>query len=149
MPARSKFTTPVRQKLLEAKRMGASDQTACALARISDETLRRWLVRGKDAPEGSQYRTFYLDFREAAVDPNARALSAVSAVFLDQPTVAWRYLERREPGYAPPAPSQPMPQWPQTTVIQLKLSDGKPLPKWSDPEVITIDLPNERKELNP
>ncbi len=130
--------------------MGASDQTACALARISDETLRRWLVRGRDAPDGSQYRTFYLDFREAAADPNARALSAVSSVFIDQPTVAWRYLERREPGFAPPPRIPSGPEWPATTVIQLKLSDGGPLPGLLPSEAITVDLPPaEHKELTP
>jgi hypothetical protein len=149
MPARSKFTQATRQRILEAKRIGASDRTAAHIAGIDHSTLGRWLSRGKGAGEGSTYRAFHDEFRAAEAEPRLRALAIVHKEMPDNPSLAWKFIERREDGFSPPGPMPPSPQWPQTTVIQLSLSDGRSLPTWSEPNAVTIDLPDEHEELNP
>ena len=139
MPARSKFTQATRQRVLEAKRIGASDRTAAHIAGIDHSTLGRWLARGKGAGEGSSYRAFHDEFRAAEAEPRLRALAIVHEQMPDNPSLAWKFIERREDGYAPPAAAPPSPAWPPTTVIQLKLSDGRPLPGLIPSEPITVD----------
>ncbi len=125
MPARSKFTAEARKAILEAKRVGASDATAAAIGHIDPATLVRWKDRGKDAEEGTSYRQFWEDFQEAEAHPKMRALGVIYKEMPDNPTLAWKFIERREKGYAPPMPQgPPAPQGP--VIIQLGLSDGRP-----------------------
>jgi hypothetical protein len=148
MPARSKFTQATRQRVLEAKRIGASDRTAAHIAGIDHSTLGRWLARGRGAGEGSSYRALHDEFRAAEAEPRLRALAIVHEQMPDNPSLAWKFIERKEEGFQPPAPVHPLPPWPPTMTIQLTL-DGKPLPEWSAPEAITIDLPEDPMELIP
>jgi len=122
---RSKFTQERRTRILEAFACGASLQTAAALAKISQETLYRWLKRGEEAPEESQWHKFFLEAQEARALPTERALRIVHDAMPDYPMLAWKYVERREPGFAPPTVGAPPTSGP--VVIQLSFSDGAPL----------------------
>ena len=53
MPRPSKFTEPVKNQILGVLKVGGSRRTACAIAGLSEETLRVWLKRGEelDDPE--------------------------------------------------------------------------------------------------
>jgi len=143
MPARSKFTAERRDRILEVLRVGASLRVAAAVAGVDHSTLLRWLERGKDAPEGSAYGQFYEAVRAAEAAPKVRALAIVHDQMVDNPTLAWKFIERRVDGFAPPT-SPPPARWPtQPTVINLTLGDGKPVPSWGGPaDTITIPLPD-------
>jgi hypothetical protein len=91
---RSKFTEERRLKLLEAFALGAHATTAAALAKISVETLYRWLRRGEEAAEDSQWNKFYLDVQEAKALPRERALKIIHTSMPDYPQLAWKYIER-------------------------------------------------------
>lgn len=126
MPTPSKFTEPVRKKVLEALKVGASHRTAAAVAGIGENTLRRWLERGREAEEGSRWRTFVEEVEQAEAHPKVRALGIIYREMNDNASLAWKFIERREHGYAPPMPQGPSaPSGP--VVIQLSLSDGRPL----------------------
>ena len=58
MPTPSKFTEATRKRILDAKRIGASNPTAAAWAGIDAETLAPLAGRGKDASEGTAKRDF-------------------------------------------------------------------------------------------
>lgn len=120
----SKFTEPVRQRILEALRIGCSRRTAAALAGIGEATLRRWLDRGAKETQGG-WAEFAQQVAEAEAEPNARALGIVYREMETRPDLAWKFIERREPGYAPPAAQVPAVQAP--VVIQLSFADGTPL----------------------
>lgn len=123
---RSKFDASRRAKILEVLEYGASMETAAAIARITPVTLYRWLRQGEDANPESQFGKFYLDVMEARAKPKERALKTVSNELDDDPQMAWKFLERRENGFAPPStrfvgPSAPV-------VIQLSFANGAALP---------------------
>jgi len=119
VPAPSKFTGEARAIVLMARRLGASTQTAARAARIDPETLRRWLERGSKEAEGSRFAQFYDDWQEATAHPNMRALEAVAAGIAEDPKLAMKWLERREEGFAPPAPVLPSQQ---TGPVHIKLT---------------------------
>lgn len=123
MPAPSKFTVAVKSRILEVLRVGASRQTAAALAGIDVRSLSRWLEKGRSAAEGSAYRQFWLDVKEAEAQPRFQALGIVQAAWIDKPELAWKYVQRREPGFEPPMPNMVQPAGP--VVINLALADGK------------------------
>lgn len=125
MPAQSRFTADRRKVIVDTLKMGASRRTAAAMARIGESTLRRWLEKGENAPQGSQFAQFYEDVAQAEAEPNVRALAVVGNAMLDKPDIAFKWLERREPGFAPPAADKPAAQAPQ--VIVLTLDDGRPV----------------------
>lgn len=120
----SKFTRPVADRILEALKVGASRRTAAAIAGIDEATLRRWLERGKKESEGP-WRDFLDQVREAEAHPNARALGIIYREMETRPELAWRFIERREPGYAPPVAQ--VAGTPAPVVIQLSFADGTPL----------------------
>lgn len=122
MSGRSKFTADRRKAILELLSVGASRRTAAAVAGVDHATLSRWLSRGQDAPEGSRWREFYVAVVQAEAHPRIRALETVHRELLDNASLAWRYLERREEGYAPQPFVPPVPQGP--VVIQLTLPEG-------------------------
>lgn len=126
LTGRSKFTQDRRTRILEAFACGASLQTAAALAKISQETLYRWLKRGEESTDDeSQYHKFYLECQEARALPTERALRIVHDAMPDYPMLAWKYVERREPGFAPPTVGAPPSSGP--VIIQLSFSDGAPV----------------------
>lgn len=136
MPTLSKFTEPRKKQFLEVLEVGGSRQTACAIAGFSDETLRTWLRRGEEAKEAdSAYAKFREDVLAAEATPRFKALGMLQRTLPDNPAVLWKYIERQEPGYAPPQPnvSRAQPQ------VQIHLSLGgstTPLPAWLEGEVV-------------
>lgn len=60
----TKFTEPIRARIIEAISIGSSYQIACNYAGISRDTLHRWMVKGQTQRTGL-YRTFYDDIKKA------------------------------------------------------------------------------------
>lgn len=127
MAARSKFTEETRQKILQALSVGASRRTAAAIAGINEAQIRRWLKQGETATRGSRFREFYDAVNEAEAAPRVRALGIIYREMPDNPALAWKFIERREPGFAPPVSAPAAAPAPQ--VIVLTLDDGRPLPE--------------------
>jgi hypothetical protein len=130
MPRPTKFTESVKKGILELLRLGASRQTAAHAKGVGKATLTRWLQEGETAVRGSAKRNFYEAVLEAESEGSIKALRIVSTEMENDPKLAWKYLERREPGFAPPQPHAPaVPQGPVD--IQLSLADGTlpPLPE--------------------
>ena len=126
MPTPSKFTAETRQKIVQALTVGASRTTAAHMAGVDEAQVRRWIAKGKDSEGGTRFREFYEQVLEAEASPRMRALGIVYREMPDRPDLAWKYIERREPGYAPPMPMMPdRTQGP--IVIELALSGGRPL----------------------
>jgi hypothetical protein len=119
----SKFTEPTKKRILEYLALGASRQTAAHAAGTSKQSLSRWMVEGEKAAQGSAKKRFYEDVLEAESQGSVKALRIVSTEMENDPKLAWKYLERREPGYAPPMPSAPA-AMASPVLIQLSLSDG-------------------------
>ena len=130
---KSKFTAERRAKLIEAFALGASVETAAALARITAVTLYRWLRKGEDAPEESRWHQFYLDVAEARAQPRERALAVIHDAIPDYPMLAFKYIERVEKGYAPPTVAGPPAGG--TTVVQLSFGNGAPLALAGDTDI--------------
>lgn len=126
MPTPTKFTEPVRQTVIEALKIGASLRTAAAVAGIDHKTLTRWLDKGRTAEEGSRWQVFFEACEAAIANPKMRALGLIYEKLADDANVAWKFIERREDGYAPPMPQAPPPQQ-GPVVIQLSLADGRPI----------------------
>ena len=122
MPTPTKFKAEVKQKIIQALSVGASRRTAAAVAGIDESNLRRWMERGKNASEGTAYREFHDDVIAAEAAPRIRALGVVYKELPDNPGLAWKFLERREPGYAPPMPT--LPTGPAPVLVQLNFHDG-------------------------
>lgn len=126
MPTPTKFTADRKKKIIEALTVGASRSTAAAIAGLGDESvLRRWITKGKEAAPGTSFAEFYEAVLEAEAHPRMRALGVIYNELPDRPDLAWKFIERREPGYAPPMPNIVPSQGP--VVIELALSGGAPL----------------------
>lgn len=135
MPAKSKFTQAVRDKLLEVKASGGPDVLACAYSGITDETLRRWLARGREAEEG-EYFEFAQAYDAAKSAPKVRALRLLQKKLPDSDALLMKYVERQVEGYEPPAMAAPAVQQ-GPTIITLQFQSGQPAtPAWLDAEVI-------------
>lgn len=96
----AKFTRARRERLLELLGAGASRRSAALAVGIAPSTLTKWLRRGGEkALPGSQYRAFRLAVLQAEADPQLRALKDSYDRMADDPDLAWRFIERREPSY--------------------------------------------------
>ncbi len=62
---------------------------------------------------------------EAEARPRVRALSIIYKEMPDRSDLAWKFIERREPGFERPMPAAQQTESPQ--VIRLKLHDGSPI----------------------
>lgn len=145
MPTPSKFTAEVQAKVLEAAQVGASQRTQAAYAGISHGTLQRWLEQGKTATEGSRFAEFAKAHAEAEAHPRMRALGVVYRDLPDNAALAWKFIERREPGYAPPLPNMTATQT-GPVIIQLALADGR-TPVLPGAEVIEGEVVDEQDSL--
>lgn len=123
MPTPSKFTAETRQKIIEALSVGASRRTAAAIAGVNEAQIRRWLKKGEESEEGSRFREFYTQAIEAEAQPRLRALGVLYRELPDNPALAWKFIERREPGYAPPMVNQPAAVG-APVIIQLGFADS-------------------------
>jgi hypothetical protein len=153
VPGQSKFTAERRQKILEALQVGASRRTAAAVARIDPATLTRWIQSGESAESGSRWRQFFEDVHEAEAHPKMRALGVVYKELSDSPALAWKFIERRESGFAPPMPHASA-SAPGPVVIQLSFSDGGPLASSQvdqliEGEAVEQDEAAEPRQLDP
>jgi hypothetical protein len=125
MPARTRFLAETRQRVLEALALGASRRTAARASGIGEATLRRWLERGRKASEGTSYREFFLAVHQAEATPRVRALGIIYRELPARPDIAFKLLERLEPGFGLPLPEPPA----MPTLLQLQFSDARwPLP---------------------
>jgi transposase-like protein len=121
----SKFTAERRTRILEALQVGASRATAAAIGGVGERTLKRWIADGQTAREGSAKRKFVEEVEAAEAHPKARALGIIYNAMQDRPELAWKFIERREHGFAPPIANVAPPAAP--TLIQLNFP-GAPLP---------------------
>lgn len=126
MPTPSKFTEEVRRAVIDALAVGASRRTAATIAGVSPSQISRWLARGERAREGTRWHEFYLRATQAEAAPRMRALGVIYRELPNRPDLAWKFVERSEPGYAPSARQAPSPPA-GPVVIQLALHDGTPL----------------------
>lgn len=124
MGAPTKFTAERRAKIIEALQVGASQRTAAAIAGIDPATLTRWIQRGESAAPTSSWARFVEKVREAEAHPKMRALGIIYNAMADRPDLAWKFIERREHGFAPPTPQAIAPPS-AATVIQLRLASGE------------------------
>jgi hypothetical protein len=121
----SKFTAARRELILELLAAGASRRAAAAAAGIGHQTLLRWVTRGEAASEGSRWHNFYLAVEEAEARPRLRALSIVYNAIPDDPSLAWKFIERTVEGFGS-IPEGPAPRDPEG-VIHLHLPGNEPL----------------------
>lgn len=134
MPTPTKFTADNRQKIYQALQVGASRKTAAHIAGVDPSQLHRWFKRGEEAQEG-RYREFYEEVLRSEASPRMRALGVVYKELPDNPALAWKFIERREPGYEPPMPNAPAQAGP--VIVALTFADGSPaLPEWLEVEVV-------------
>jgi len=103
----SLFTADRRQRILEAKKVGASNDTAALVAGVDPRTLRGWLKRGREGTKESAYKQFVEEFDQASAHPRERALGIIYNALPDRPDLAWKYVERTEDGYAAPIANAP------------------------------------------
>lgn len=102
MPARSTFTEEKRETILQVLRIGGSGRTAAAAAGVPHTTYLRWLAKGRAASPGTRFHEFAEQVEEAEAAPRVRALGVVYRELPDNPLLAWKFLQAREPGFAPP-----------------------------------------------
>ncbi len=102
MPARSAFNEERRGMIVAAVRLGASHRTAAAIAGVGEASLRRWLSQGKAASSG-RFKEFYDAVEEAEAAARLQVLTIIYKAMPDNPMLAWKFLERREPGFERPS----------------------------------------------
>jgi hypothetical protein len=134
MPTPSRFRERERRIVLAALQVGASRNTAAALARIAPSTLHRWLERGATASQDSRFREFRQAVLQAETAPRTSIL-AVPDVLKHDPDLhdAWRIVDRewslpplqdwRPPEWDDLAPARSVPGDP----IKLTFHDGTPI----------------------
>ena len=95
---KSKFTAPVKNRIIEALRAGTTYEIAAQYAGISRSTLYEWIKKGEKASTGT-YRTFYDNIKKAEAEGAVVHLGTISqASKKDWKAAAW-LLERRH-GYS-------------------------------------------------
>lgn len=142
----SKFTGPVRAKILEALGYGASRTTAAAYAGIDDATLGRWIKRGKEETEGP-WHDFHLAVLEAEAAPKIFALRVIRTEMETRPELAWKFVERREPGFAPPQTHVPAAAT-GPVVINLAFPTSGPALALAEPETV-IEVGTVEQDVEP
>lgn len=99
----TKWTPRRRELVLEAIRLGAPKNAACAHAGISTVRLTEWLARGKaeaEAGQKSEYAKFYQDFLEATPASVLKALRVLDkALEKNSASAAMWLLERTVPEF--------------------------------------------------
>jgi len=95
---KSKFTAPVKNRIIEALRAGTTYEIAAQYAGISRSTLYEWIKKGEKSATGT-YRTFYDNIKKAEAEGAVVHLGTISqASKKDWKAAAW-LLERRH-GYS-------------------------------------------------
>ena len=95
---KSKFTAPVRERIIEALRAGTTYEIAAQYAGISRSTLYEWIKKGEGFDTGV-YRSFYDNVKKAEAEGAVVHLGTIAqASKKDWKAAAW-LLERRH-GYS-------------------------------------------------
>lgn len=95
---KSKFTEPVRTRVIEALRAGTTYEIAAQYAGISRSTLYEWIKKGESTETGV-YRTFHDNIKKAEAEGAVVHLGTIAqASQKDWKAAAW-ILERRH-GYS-------------------------------------------------
>ena len=95
---KSKFTTPVKDRIIEALRAGTTYEITAQYAGISRSTLFEWIKKG-EKEEDTAYRTFYDNIKKAEAEGAVVHLGTIAqASAKDWKAAAW-ILERRH-GYS-------------------------------------------------
>ncbi len=68
------FSTPVTEKIIQAKRVGLNDCASAKQAGITPRTLYRWLARGREGYR--DYQAFFHAYYDAELDGWNRQLAA-------------------------------------------------------------------------
>lgn len=92
----SKLTEEVKNRLLDALRMGNYYEAACAYAGVSYSTLRGWIVKGEKAKSG-KYLKFLEAVRQAEAEAEARIVLQWQKAMPEDWRAAQAFLERRYP----------------------------------------------------
>jgi hypothetical protein len=124
VPGASKFVATRKTEALRARRLGGSERTCAAAAGVDHKTLGSWLEKGRDAEDGTPYREFFLAWEAARAELVVRHLENVNKHAPDKPDLSWKFLERFEEGFAPPAPQLPAVAH-GPVLIQLAFGDGR------------------------
>lgn len=142
--APNKLTPELRERILQAVRMGCYLETSAAFAGISKQTLFNWLRLG--AQDVEPFAEFHRDFAEALAKSEVRALAVIGkAAEKSWQAGAW-LLERRYPK-----------RWGQgrdTEVVRrqkmradIKLAEARRMALLDWDEVVTCATEEQRKEL--
>jgi hypothetical protein len=115
----SKFRAAARARVLEILGAGGSRAQAARAAGIDPATLSRWVARGSRAAPGGRWRAFYEAVMTAEADPH---LTPLRDPFED-PSSAWRYLDRSEFGPR----SLPMSVDIDPSRVVVRFTDGTPV----------------------
>ena len=95
---KSKFTAPVKKRIIEALTAGTTYEIAAQYAGISRSTLYEWIKKG-EKEEDTTYRTFYDNIKKAEAEGAVVHLGTIAqASKKDWKAAAW-LLERRH-GYS-------------------------------------------------
>lgn len=156
MPAPSKFTEARKEQIIAVLKVGGSRETAAQVSGVAYETLRIWLKRGEemaqkaeeaDEESGSAYAEFRERVLAAEAEPRFKALAIVDKAMVDNPMLAWKVIERREPGYAPPMPGSVGGGAPQVHINLSLTGSAAPLPAWLEGEVIEGEVVEDAEEV--
>jgi len=82
------ITPDMADRLYTALRNGATVQTACELAGLSKETVRKWIYRGEGRERDRPATPEYVEFARSVKENRAFARAYVSASLLDRATVS-------------------------------------------------------------
>ncbi len=91
-----KLTPEIQEAVVQAISIGATYEVAASFARLSRETVRRWVKRGDADGEGSYY-AFAVAVREAEGKAAAQCLALIRAAAKSNWQAAAWLLERRHP----------------------------------------------------
>jgi hypothetical protein len=99
---KTKLTPAVREKILQAIRMGNYAVVAAAAAGIGETTFYEWIARGEERIAKRPGSRLYAEFAEAVklaeAQAEVRAVEMVNLQMADNWQAAMTYLERRHPG---------------------------------------------------
>jgi hypothetical protein len=90
----SKLTEDRADRIVQAVRLGASQETAAQAAGVAGRTLRRWLAAGQAPRSRGRYRQLAERVAEAEAQREVQALARIAQAERDDWRAAAWYLER-------------------------------------------------------
>jgi len=96
MGRKTRLTTDVQNRIVDALAIGASRGTAAELSGIGESTFYRWMERGEAATRG-QFREFWEAVRSAEVQAEITAIGHWRAAMPRDWRACKEFLERRFP----------------------------------------------------